>query len=152
MEVRRTHRTDSATTAPDTAARGRDSPARPTGPGPSALGALSGEGVASMATTDVGAHKAKTRSTRLQRLAGFLAVVATLLILRDVFDPGLALPTLSMPSALTPYLLPLGLILLLTAVMVVPLLAAGKSPHILYRPDELTMTFGDVRGSDGLVE
>jgi cell division protease FtsH len=152
MEVRRTHRTDSATTAPDTAARGRDSPARTTGPGASALGALSGEGVASMATTDVGAHKAKTRSTRLQRLAGFLAVVATLLILRDVFDPGLALPTLSMPSALTPYLLPLGLILLLTAVMVVPLLAAGKSPHILYRPDELTMTFGDVRGSDGLVE
>ena len=32
------------------------------------------------------------------------------------------------------------------------MLAAGKSPHILYRPEELTMTFDDVRGSDGLVE
>ena len=36
--------------------------------------------------------------------------------------------------------------------MVVPLLGAGRSPHILYRPDELTMTFDDVRGSEGLVE
>ncbi len=36
--------------------------------------------------------------------------------------------------------------------MVVPMLAAGRSPHILYRPEELTMTFDDVRGSDGLVE
>ena len=36
--------------------------------------------------------------------------------------------------------------------MVVPLVAAGRSPHILYRPDELTMTFDDVRGAEGLVE
>ena len=36
--------------------------------------------------------------------------------------------------------------------MVVPLLGAGRSPHILYRPDELTMTFDDVRGSETLVE
>ena len=44
------------------------------------------------------------------------------------------------------------LIVLLSLVMVVPLLAAGRSPHILYRPDELTMTFDDVRGSETLVE
>ena len=37
-------------------------------------------------------------------------------------------------------------------VLVVPLLGAGRSPHILYRPDELTMTFDDVRGSETLVE
>ena len=36
--------------------------------------------------------------------------------------------------------------------MVVPLLGAGRSPHILYRPDELTMSFDDVRGAEGLVE
>ena len=36
--------------------------------------------------------------------------------------------------------------------MVVPLLGAGRSPHILYRPDELTMRFDDVRGSEALVE
>ena len=116
------------------------------------LGALSASGVASMSTTDVGAHKAKTRSTRMQRLAGVLAVIAILLIVRDLVAPEMSLSIPSVPSGLTPYLLPLGLILLLTAVMVVPMLAAGKSPHILYRPEELTMTFDDVRGSDGLVE
>jgi len=152
MDDRHTHRTDERSTGSATTTDGREPTYDPGTPRPAALGALSGSGVASMATTDVGAHKAKARSTRLQRLAGFLAVVATLLVLRDVLNPGLALPTLSLPSALTPYVLPLGLILLLTAVMVVPLLAAGRSPHILYRPDELTMTFDDVRGSDGLVE
>ena len=116
------------------------------------LGALSANGVASMSTTDVGAHKAKTRSTRMQRLAGVLAVIAVLLIVRDLVAPEMSLSVPSVPSGLTPYLLPLGLILLLTAVMVVPMLAAGRSPHILYRPEELTMTFDDVRGSDGLVE
>ena len=105
-----------------------------------------------MASTDVGAHKARTRSTRLQRLAGLLAVIATLLVLRDLLAPGMSLPSPSIPPGLTPYLMPLGLIVLLSAVMVVPLLGAGRSPHILYRPDELTMTFDDVRGSEGLVE
>jgi ATP-dependent Zn protease len=46
----------------------------------------------------------------------------------------------------------IALITVLVLVMVVPLLAAGRSPHILYRPDELKMGFDDVRGSDTLVE
>jgi cell division protease FtsH len=116
------------------------------------LEALSGAGVTPMATTDVGAHKARARTGRLQRLAVVLGIVAILLILRDVFAPGMALPTPSIPSALTPFLVPLALIIVLTMVMVVPMVLAGRSPHILYRPDELTMTFDDVRGSEGLVE
>jgi ATP-dependent Zn protease len=116
------------------------------------LGALSAPGVAAMSSTDVGAHKARSRSARLQRVAGLLGVVLVLLVLRDLLAPGMSLPSPSVPPAMTPYLLPLGLILLLSAVMIVPLLAAGRSPHILYRPDELTMTFDDVRGSEGLVE
>ena len=45
-----------------------------------------------MATTDVGAHKARARSGRLQRLAVLLGIVAVLLVLRDVLAPGMALP------------------------------------------------------------
>ncbi|HEX7443693.1 MAG TPA: AAA family ATPase, partial [Acidimicrobiales bacterium] len=116
------------------------------------LEALSGAGVATMATTDVGAHKARARSGRLQRLAVVLGIVAALLILRDLFAPGMALPSPSIPPALTPFLVPMALIIVLTMVMVVPMVVAGRSPHILYRPDELTMTFDDVRGSEGLVE
>jgi len=122
------------------------------GPAGTGLGALSGGGVARMATTDVGAHKAKARSTRMQRTAAVLGVIAGLLILRDVLTPGSPLPSFSVPTSLMPYVLPLGLIVLLSLVMVVPLLAAGRSPHILFRPDELTMSFDDVRGSEGLVE
>ncbi len=116
------------------------------------LGALSATGVAAMATSDVGVHKARARSSRLQRLAVLLGFVFLLLVLRDVLAPNMGLPSLSIPPALHPYLLPMSLIIVLVAVMVVPMVAAGRSPHILYRPDELTMTFDDVRGSDGLVE
>jgi len=119
---------------------------------PVALGALAASGVATMATTDVGAHQVRHRSTRLRRLAGVLALIASLLVLRDLFAPGASLPSPSVPASFHPYLLPFALILLLSAVMIVPLLAAGRSPHILFRPDELTMTFDDVRGSEGLVE
>jgi cell division protease FtsH len=118
----------------------------------SPLAALGGKGVAEMATTDVGAHRERARGTRLQRLAVVLALVAVALILRDVFDPGASFPTPHFPPSLEPLLPAMALILVLGLVMVVPLLAAGRSPHILYRPDELTMTFDDVRGSEGLVE
>ena len=46
----------------------------------------------------------------------------------------------------------MALILILSLVMVVPLLAAGRSPHIVFRPEEMTMSFDDVRGSEVLVE
>ncbi len=116
------------------------------------LAALGTAGVAQMATTDVGAHRERARSTRLQRLAMVLALIAVALILRDLFDPGASLPTPHFPPSLEPLLPAMALITVLLLVMVVPLLAAGRSPHILYRPDELTMTFDDVRGSEGLVE
>ena len=116
------------------------------------LGALAADGVAAMHSTDVGAHQTRSRSVRMQRLAALLATVLVLLVLRDVLAPGLSLPSLSIPTSMTPFLTPLLLIVLLSAVMIVPMVTAGRSPHILYRPDELTMTFEDVRGSEGLVE
>ena len=134
--------------------RGRARGGRSSGTAGSAdsLAALGHSGVAAMATTDVGAHRERARSTRLQRLAMVLGPIALLLILRDLFDPGLTVPTPQLPPSLEPLLPAMALITVLAVVMIVPLLAAGRSPHILYRPDELTMTFDDVRGSEGLVE
>jgi ATP-dependent Zn protease len=105
-----------------------------------------------MATTDVGVHQQRARGTRLQRLAMVLAPVAVLLILRDLFFRGMSLPSPHIPASLQPLLPAMALITILALVMLVPLLGAGRSPHILYRPDELTMGFDDVRGSEGLVE
>jgi ATP-dependent Zn protease len=109
-------------------------------------------GVAAMATTDVGAHRERSRTTRLQRLAWVLGPILLLLVLRDVLDPGASLPVPHFPASLQPMLPAIALITVLILVMVIPLLGAGRSPHILYRPDELTMGFDDVRGSEGLVE
>jgi cell division protease FtsH len=142
---------DGPTAPPSPPVSRRSSRRTPTGS--ATLATLGESGVAQMSTTDVGAHRERARNTRMQRLAMVLAPVAILIVLRDLFDPGASLlPTPHFPSSLEPLLPAMALMLVLVLVMVVPLLAAGKSPHILYRPDELTMTFDDVRGSEGLVE
>lgn len=114
--------------------------------------AMGTTGVARLATTDVGAHRERARSNRLQRVAMLLAPIAILLILRDVFDPNASIPVPQIPASFQPLMPAMALVTLLALVMVVPLLAAGRSPHILYRPDELKMSFDDVRGSATLVE
>ena len=103
-------------------------------------------GVSAIATTDVGVHRERSRSGRLRRLAMILAPVAILLVLRDVLDPGASLPVPHLPASLQPMLPAIALITVLVLVMVIPLVGAGRSPHILYRPDELNMGFDDVRG------
>lgn len=113
---------------------------------------MAGAGVARLATTDVGAHQRRARSSRLQRLALVLTPVAVLLVLRDILAPHATIPTPHLPPSLLPFLPALALIVVLVLVMVVPLAAAGRSPHVLYRPEDLGMSFDDVRGSATLVE
>ena len=116
------------------------------------MGALGAIGVAPLATTDVGVHRERTRTTRLQRLAIALAAVAGLLVVRDLLFPTSSIPVPHLPASFEPLLPAMLLISVLALVMVVPLMAAGRSPHVLFRPDELSMSFDDVRGSDTLVE
>ena len=61
-------------------------------------------------------------------------------------------PHPGIPASLLPYLPGLLLIVLLGAVMAGPLLMAGRSPHVLYRPEEIGITLADVVGSDAVVE
>jgi ATP-dependent Zn protease len=108
--------------------------------------------VAAFADSDVGAHRERSRHLRLRRLAVLLAVCAGFLVLRDLLFPDSPLPLPHLPASWQPMAPAIVLILILSLVMIVPLLGAGRSPHILYRPDELGMSFADVRGSDVLVE
>ena len=55
-------------------------------------------------------------------------------------------PHLSVPAGLQDYLPGLILVVVLGGVMIVPLAAAGRSPHTLYRPSEIPVTFDDVVG------
>ncbi|HUI05351.1 MAG TPA: AAA family ATPase, partial [Acidimicrobiales bacterium] len=56
------------------------------------------------------------------------------------------------PSTMVPYLPGMILILLLAVMIVTPLLGAGRSPHILYRPTEIDVRFDDVVGAPVVVD
>ena len=61
-------------------------------------------------------------------------------------------PHPGIPSSYMPYLPAVLLIVVLCAVMAGPLLMAGRSPHVLYRPEEIGITLADVVGAEAVVE
>ncbi len=128
---------------------------------------------------DVGAARERSRQTRLKRLVLVLAVVAVVVVGRTVaglvhyFRAGalstaghqaqafaqytaagadFSLPHPGIPASFVPYVPGLLLVLLLAAVMAGPLLMAGRSPHVLYRPEEIGVRLDDVVGAEGVVE
>ncbi len=101
---------------------------------------------------DVGAARERARQRRLALLGLALAAPLAFLWYRiaigapfDVF----ALP--SMPQDPYLVLLPLFLVAVLGFMVAMPL-AAGRSPHVRVRPEEIDVTFDDVRGLDGVVD
>ena len=101
---------------------------------------------------DVGAARERARLQRLRRLAVTLAVPLALLWYRiaigapfDVF----ALPALPEDPFLV--VLPLFIMVAIGAMVAMPL-AAGRSPHVRVRPEEIDVTFADVKGLDGVVD
>ncbi|MFP5297596.1 MAG: AAA family ATPase [Actinomycetota bacterium] len=74
-------------------------------------------------------------------------------LLRRAFQQNplsLGLPSLG-PDAMI-WLFPLAMVLLLTLALVVPILANGRSPAVRFSPEQLDMTFADVRGIDTVLE
>ena len=61
-------------------------------------------------------------------------------------------PHPGIPSSFLPYLPGLLLVVLLAFVLGGPLLMAGRSPHVLYRPEEIGIGLADVVGADAVVE
>ncbi|MBW3668664.1 MAG: AAA family ATPase [Actinobacteria bacterium] len=107
-------------------------------------------GVLRTAVADVAVAREKARQARLLKLALFLGPLAAWFWLRLVsgnpvrFGISNPVPTELMPA--------LVLMIVLCAVLILPLLGAGRSPHVLYRPSELTTSFADVRGMPVVVE
>ncbi|HZT66660.1 MAG TPA: hypothetical protein VFA11_12810, partial [Acidimicrobiales bacterium] len=109
-------------------------------------------GLIGAATADVGRTRERVRQARLRRLLIGLAPIGLWLILKATFahDPGLHMPHLS--PAWAPILPGIILMTLFGLVLVVPLLGAGRSPHVLFRPGEIETRFSDVVGSAVVVE
>jgi cell division protease FtsH len=104
------------------------------------IGALLGSALA-----DIAVAREATRRRRLRHLAAVLTLVGAWLWGRLLFgtpvSPGW--PDF-MSSPYAPSFLLMGM---LGLVLVVPLVAAGRSPHVLYRPGEITVGMDDVRGA-----
>jgi cell division protease FtsH len=117
-----------------------------------ALQSLGQAGVMGVTTADVGEHRERVRQTKMRKLALILTPFAIWFVVRaEVLHRG-AFGFPHIPSGLTPYLPGFLLILILCCVMLVPLLGAGRSPHILYRPNEIDVRFEDVVGAPVVVD
>jgi ATP-dependent Zn protease len=77
-----------------------------------------------------------------------LGAVLAWLAWRDLAGAGLPAP--SMPDIDPLYLISGGFFLALTAVLLGTSVAAGRSPHVLYRPEQIDVRMADVQGLDAV--
>jgi cell division protease FtsH len=117
-----------------------------------ALSPLARSGVIQPGKADVGASRERARQGRLRRAAIVLAPLALWVAVRAVLWPGRVVVLPQVSHTLLLYLPALALVVVLALVMVGPLLGAGRSPHVLYRPSEIDTSFDDVRGAGTVVE
>ena len=104
------------------------------------------------ANADVAMARERNRQTRLRRLLFILVPLAAYMFMRladgNPVHPGF--PAVS--EEWRPLLPGLLLMVVLTVAILFPLLGAGRSPHVLYRPSEIDTSFDDVRGAGVVVE
>ena len=98
---------------------------------------------------DVDAVKSRerTRQRRLLRLAVALFGLLAWLWYRLLSGQGLGLRLPSVPQGRSDILISLGLTLCLAVLILVPIAAAGRSPHVLFRPSETGVSLSDVVGA-----
>ena len=105
-----------------------------------------GSGVLDMAGADVGSSREVRRRSRWAKLAVFVWAVVGLLWLRAVTYDGSGF--VPIPS-IDPFLLIIIVFFTLLIVMVVgQQVLAGRSPHVMYRPEQISTTMDDVVGID----
>ena len=97
---------------------------------------------------DVAEEREAHRQRRVLEILILLLIVAAFLYWRmftgNPVHPGW--PHLSIPEAMRPYVPSMILVGLLGTMLMLPLVMAGRSPHTLYRPSEIPITFDDVVG------
>ncbi len=110
--------------------------------------ALWGHGVATGA--DVTSAREQARRSRLSKALLVLLPLFAYLWWRVLTHDPIRLPRMT-PREVE--FVPIAvLIVMLGAALVLPLLGAGRSPHVLFRPEELDTTFDDVKGAPVVVE
>jgi len=104
------------------------------------------------AMADVAAARERSRQRRLRRVLIILTLVGVSIGLRMLNGHAVAVGWPHLPAALGEYLPAFALVLLLSAVFIVPMLGAGRSPHVVYRAAEIDVSLADVKGAGIVVD
>src|SRR5438477_2823108 len=116
------------------------------------LQALGRSRVLSTAAADVAVARERARRRRLWQAYAVLAPVAAWSWVRMLTGH----PVVFGPPHLSPQLVSMMpaviLVVVLLAVIAMPLLGAGRSPHVLYRPSEIDVSLDDVKGASVVVD
>ncbi|MHB8296192.1 MAG: AAA family ATPase [Acidimicrobiales bacterium] len=128
-------------------------PAAPAAPGATTVRVprLQAGSLADTASSDVGRARERARQVRLKRLAAWLLPVAALLWWRLLAGHPVRFWPIALPAGLGPYVPAIVLVGLLGAMLAGPLLLAGRSPHVLYRPGDTGIGLADVVGCEAVV-
>jgi cell division protease FtsH len=102
----------------------------------------------SVSEADVGASRERMRRRRLGGLAAVLAIPLAYLLFRVVTGNPLDLLGLTFPSVDPMISIEAAFFLVLILVLVGTTMGAGRSPHVMYRPEQISIKLDDVKGID----
>src|SRR6516162_2219336 len=101
---------------------------------------------------DVARTREASRLRRVSRLVAALSATSALLWVRLLTGSPVHLGLPHVASGLTPYLPAVVLVVLLGLLMGLPMLAMGRSPHVLFRPGQVDTRLRDVKGAGVVLE
>ena len=112
---------------------------------PAPVSALSSVSVMKVRDADVGQSREHQRRRRLRTLALWLAIPAAYLWFRIISGDPIQW---ALPSIDPLYAIPILFFVSLIVILVGTTVGAGRSPHVMYRPDQISTTLDDVKGID----
>jgi len=96
------------------------------------------------ALADVAVSRERSRQRRIGRITILLGIVAVWMWARMILGNPVSF---GLPSVSPEYMPAFIIVGLLSVVLLYPLVGAGRSPHVLYRPSEIDVTLDDVKGA-----
>jgi cell division protease FtsH len=109
-------------------------------------------GVIGRGQADVTRLRERNRQRRVQRSLAFFGPLAVYMWWRELTGDPVVLGWPKLTGGLAMMLPQILLVGMFALVLLVPLLTAGKSPHVRFRPSEIEIGFADVRGMDVVLE
>jgi ATP-dependent Zn protease len=102
-----------------------------------------------MVNADVSRARFRRRETRQRRFLALLCLMLAWMVFRMATGRGL-FPDVSIPSSFDRFIPAAIIIVIVAVVILVSLVGAGRSPHMLIRPGETEVGLADVVGIDGI--